>query len=66
MLLGNTNVNYDPDHHLTDKNPTCFDKGLSRHRSRQLERISIVLKHGWLSENFDLQGSVSLMSETIQ
>ena len=31
MLLGNANVNYDPDHHITDKNPTGFDKGLSLH-----------------------------------
>ncbi len=27
MLLGNTNVNYDPDRHITDKNPTCLDWG---------------------------------------
>jgi len=27
ILLGNTNVNYDPNRHITDKNPTCLGWG---------------------------------------
>ncbi len=27
MLLGNANVNYDPDCHTTDQNPICLDWG---------------------------------------
>ncbi len=27
MLLGNTNINYDPDRHITDKKPICLDWG---------------------------------------
>ncbi len=27
MLLGNANVNYDPDRHITDKNPPGLDWG---------------------------------------
>jgi hypothetical protein len=27
MLQGNANVNYDPDCHITNKNPICLDWG---------------------------------------
>ena len=27
MLLGNANVNYDPNRHITNKNLTCLDWG---------------------------------------
>ena len=27
ILLGNANIKYDPDLHITDKNPTCLDWG---------------------------------------